>query len=64
MGKTIGDTVRARGPHGKPAYRIVGSTVLPTVGTAQALADGAVFDADVGRHTPVRVGVAFAQAPS
>jgi hypothetical protein len=43
LGKTISDTVRVRGPHGKLAYRIVGSTVLPNVGSAQALADGAVF---------------------
>jgi FtsX-like permease family len=41
IGKHIGDTVTARGPNGKVKYQVVGQVVLPTVGEAQPMADGA-----------------------
>ncbi len=41
INKHIGDTVTAQGPHGKVKYVVVGQVVLPTVGEAQPMADGA-----------------------
>lgn len=41
IGKHVGDTVNARGPNGVVKYVVVGQVVLPTVGEAQPLADGA-----------------------
>ena len=43
LGKHLGDTVRAKGPHGSREYRITGEAVFPTLGQAQPLADGAAF---------------------
>jgi ABC-type lipoprotein release transport system permease subunit len=45
IGKGIGDTVRARAIDEIVEYRIVGQVVLPTVGSPQALADGAIVAA-------------------
>ena len=41
IGKNIGDTVTAHGPKGAVKYVLVGQVVLPTIGDAQPLADGA-----------------------
>ena len=45
LGKSIGDTVRARGPNGTTSYTIVGQVVLPEMktGDEQPLAEGAAF---------------------
>lgn len=44
LGKRIGDTVVVHGHNNKKiGYEIVGRVVLPTLGAAQPLADGAVF---------------------
>jgi putative ABC transport system permease protein len=43
LGKSIGDTVQGRGPHGTVRYRVVGQVVFPKLGDPQALADGAAF---------------------
>jgi hypothetical protein len=43
LGKKVGDTVRATGGGRVIGYRIVGRIVLPTLGEAQPLADGAAF---------------------
>ena len=43
LGKHIGDTVQAAGPHAKHEYLIVGQIVLPSIGQIQPLADGAAF---------------------
>jgi hypothetical protein len=44
LGKRLGDTVRVRGRKDKTfRYEIVGRVVLPTIGKAQLLSDGAVF---------------------
>jgi ABC-type lipoprotein release transport system permease subunit len=43
LGKNLGDTVQASGPTTKHDYRIVGQVVLPEIGDAQPLADGATF---------------------
>jgi hypothetical protein len=45
IGKDVGDTVRARALDETVEYRIVGQVVLPTVGSPQALADGAIVTA-------------------
>lgn len=45
VGKHIGDTVSAHGPNGTREFRIVGRIVLPTIGDAQPLADGASLTA-------------------
>lgn len=67
LGKGIGDTVRVRGRNATLAYEVVGRVVLPTLGQAQPLSDGAVFTGEafaplfdqnlfsrsfVGRFTP------------
>ena len=68
LGKSIGDTVRVRGRNATTlAYEVVGRVVLPTLGQAQPLSDGAVFTGEglaplfdqnlfsryfVGRFTP------------
>lgn len=41
IGKSVGDSVTARGPHRALRYKIVGQVVLPALGTPQPLADGA-----------------------
>jgi hypothetical protein len=41
--KRIGDTIRARGPHGRGTYEIVGQAVFPTLSQLQPIADGATF---------------------
>ena len=41
--KHIGDTVTAHGPNGTREFSIVGRIVLPSIGAAQPLADGASF---------------------
>jgi hypothetical protein len=43
LGKSVGDIVQGRGPHGTAHYRIVGQVVFSTLGDPQALADGAAF---------------------
>ena len=43
LGKHIGDTVQAAGPHAKHPYQIVGQVVFPTFGDVQPIADGAAF---------------------
>ncbi|MGO9876387.1 MAG: FtsX-like permease family protein [Acidimicrobiia bacterium] len=43
LGKHIGDTVQASGPHTKHEYLIVGQAVFPAIGQIQPLADGAAF---------------------
>jgi hypothetical protein len=39
----IGDRVRVEGPGGEASFRIVGRAVIPSLGAAQAVADGAVL---------------------
>jgi hypothetical protein len=43
LGKHIGDTVQAAGPHTTHRYQIVGQVVFPTFDQVQPLADGAAF---------------------
>jgi ABC-type antimicrobial peptide transport system permease subunit len=43
VGKHIGQTVQASGPHAKHEYLIVGQAVFPAIGQIQPLADGAAF---------------------
>jgi hypothetical protein len=43
LGKRIGDSVEAAGPHGKHQYQIVGEVLFPSIGQVQPLADGALF---------------------
>jgi ABC-type antimicrobial peptide transport system permease subunit len=43
LGKSLGDTVQARGPNGPVRYTIVGRAVFPILDQPQALADGAAF---------------------
>jgi hypothetical protein len=43
VGRRIGDRVRLEGPGGTVRLRIVGRVVLPSLGDAQAVADGAVL---------------------
>jgi cell division protein FtsX len=43
LGKSIGDTVHAKGRSRALDFRIVGRVALPTLGQSQPLADGAIF---------------------
>jgi hypothetical protein len=43
LGVSIDDHVKVRGAAKSGSYRVVGSVVVPSVGAAQAVADGAIF---------------------
>jgi hypothetical protein len=43
LGKHVGESVQAAGPHAKRDYLIVGEAAFPAIGQIQPLADGAAF---------------------